>query len=449
MRQRGLRVAVAAMVALAVTAGLAGSATGQSGGGGGGGEDLTATDVGVSPTEIRIGVIADTGSPIAPGLFQGAVGGVEAWAEYMNKENGGLAGRKIVIDTYDSKLSADDARNSIIEACGKDFAIIGTAALFVNNVDDLVGCADTDGAATGLPDFPVVTTEQVHQCSPVSYGVNPPIIDCSTADDNPQTYRGSLGATNYYLKKFGKNALHGTYVYPSDLKSAKNTQVPAFTAQQDAGIKQDSTFDVSGRAPQSDYTPIVQSMKDNGATYARHGGNDAGIIALRKEAKIQGVNTVKVWDCSLQCYDKDLVSSENAADTEGQFVWVPFVPFEESKQVPMTAKFLKYIGRDKADGFSVQAFASGLILTELVDNAIAAGGDAALTRKAVLGEAPKLTSFNAEGMFGDVNIGDRVPSPCYALMQIKSAKFVRVHPKKAGTLDCDPKNIYTQKMNLS
>ena len=82
---------------------------------------------------------------------------------------------------------------------------------------------------------------------------------------NPQTYRGSLGATNYYLKKFGKNALHGAYVYPSDLKSAKNTQVPAFTAQQDAGIKQDSTFDVSGRAPQSDYTPIVQSMKDNGA----------------------------------------------------------------------------------------------------------------------------------------------------------------------------------------
>ena len=34
-------------------------------------------------------------------------------------------------------------------------------------------------------------------------------------------------------------------------------------------------------------------------------------------------------------------------------------------------------------------------------------------------------------------------------MQIKSGKFVRVFPKKAGTLDCDPKNIYTQKTNLS
>ena len=170
----------------------------------------------------------------------------------------------------------------------------------------------------------------MHQCSPVSYGINPPIIDCATKDENPQTYRGSLGATNWYLKKFGKNALHGLFLYPSDLKSAKNSQVPAFTAQQEAGIKQDATFDVSGRAPQSAYTPFVQAMKDSGATYARHGGNDAGVIALRKEAKIQGVNTVKVWDCSLQCYDKDLVSSANAADIEGQYVWIPFLPFEEA-----------------------------------------------------------------------------------------------------------------------
>ena len=441
MRLRWLVIAVVAAVALAVTAG---TAAGQSNG-----AKLTASDVGVTPTEIRIGVIADTGSPIAPGLFQGSVDGVQAWADYMNEEEGGLAGREIVVDTYDSKLTADDARNSIISACSKDFAIVGTSALFVNNVDDLVGCQDGEGAATGLPDFPVVATEQVHQCSPVSYGVNPPIIDCTTIGENPQTYRGSLGATNWYLKKYGKNALHGLFLYPSDLKSAKNTQIPAFTAQQDAGIKQDATFDVSGRAPQSAYTPFVQAMKDSGATYARHGGNDAGVIALRKEAKIQGVNTVKVWDCSLQCYDKDLVSSDNAADTEGQYVWIPFLPFEEAKTNAMMANFLKYIGRDKADGFSLQAFASGLILRELVGNITEAGGNDALTRKAVLAEAPKLTSFNAEGMLGDVNIGEHIPSPCYVLMQIKSGEFARVFPKKAGTIECDPKNIYTQKTNLT
>jgi hypothetical protein len=436
-------VAVAAMVAVGVTAG---TAVGQSSGGNG---SQTASDVGITPKEIRIGVIADTGSPIAPGLFQGSVDGVQAWADYMNAKEGGLAGRKIVVDTYDSKLTADDARNSIIEACGKDFAIIGTSALFVNNVDDLVGCVDGAGAATGLPDFPVVTTELVHQCSPVSYGINPPIIDCATKDDKPQTYRGSLGATNWYLKKYGKNALHGVYIYPSDLKSAKNSQIPAFTAQQTAGIKQDATFDVSGRAPQSEYIPFVQSMKDSGATYARHGGNDVGIIALRKEAKIQGVNTVKVWDCSLQCYDNDLVSSENAADTEGQYVWIPFVPFEEANTNTMLANFLKYIGKDKADGFSLQAFASGLALRDIANRVVENGGNDALTREAVLAEAPNLTTFDADGMLGEVNVGDHVPSPCYVLLQVKGGKFVRVFPAKTGAIECDPKNIYTEKAALS
>ena len=104
-RLRWLVGGAAVVLAVAMTAG---PAVGQNGGSGSK-ENLTATDVGITPTEIRIGVIADTGSPIAPGLFQGAVDAVKAWAEYMNKNEGGLAGRKVVVDTYDSKLSADDA----------------------------------------------------------------------------------------------------------------------------------------------------------------------------------------------------------------------------------------------------------------------------------------------------------------------------------------------------
>jgi hypothetical protein len=319
------------------------------------------------------------------------------------------------------------------------------AALFVNNVDDLVGCKDSKGAATGIPDLPVVTTEIVHQCSPVSFG-STRRHRLRTKDQHPQTYHGGLGVTNWYLKKYGKNALHGLFLYPSDLKSAKNTQIPAFTSQQKAGIKQDQTFDVSGRAAQSAYTPFVQAMKDSGATYARDGSNDASVIALRKEAKIQGVSTVKVWDCSLQCYDKDLVSSANAADTEGQYVWIPFVPFEESSTSPAEQNFLKYIGRDKADGFSLQAYASGLFLRDVINSVVKDAGNDASHDASTWG--PKDTSFNADGISA-IERGQHIPSPCYALLQIKGGKFVRVFPTKKGTLDCDPKNLYTIKMDIS
>lgn len=435
---------VAALVAVAVMMAVSVSTASAQGGGGGSRESLTASDVGITPTEIRIGVIADTGSSIAPGLFQGSVDAVNAWAEYMNAKEGGLAGRKIVVDVYDSALDANKARNAIIEACARDFAIVGTAALFVNNVDDLVGCQDAKGAATGLPDYPVVTTEVVHQCSPVSHGINPPIIDCATKDQKPQTYRGSLGATNYYLKKFGKNALHGLFLYPSDLKSAKNSQVPAFTAQQEAGIKQDATFDVSGRAQQSAYTPFVQTLKDNNSTYARHGGNDVGIIALMKEAKLQGVNSVKVWDCSLQCYDKDILA---APETEGLYVWTLFLPFEEAKTNKMLRNYLKYMG-DKADGFGAQAWASGLLLRDAINEVVEQDGNNGVTRAAVLEATAGITEFDADGMLGATNPGERIPSPCYVLSQVKGGKFVRVFPKKPGTFDCKSE-LYEQKMDLS
>ena len=41
----------------------------------------------------------------------------------------------------------------------------------IDNFDDIINCKDKTGAATGLPDFPVVVTEPAQQCSPVSYAI--------------------------------------------------------------------------------------------------------------------------------------------------------------------------------------------------------------------------------------------------------------------------------------
>lgn len=434
---RWITVLVAcAVLGATVTAGAAGAADKAA---------LTASDVGVTPTEVRVAVIADTGSSLAPGLFQGSVNGVLGWAKYQNSI-GGIAGRKVVVDVFDSALDASKARNAIIDACAKDLALVGTSALFVSNVDDMVNCKDSKGAATGLPDFPVLQTEVAHQCSPVSFGINPAILQCDTKDQNPQTYKGTLGATNYYVKKFGKNALHGLFVYPSDLKAAKNSQIPAFTAQQQQGIKQDSTFDVSGRAPQSAYTPFVQALKDKQSTYARHGGAANGVIALMKEAKLQGVNTVKVWDCSLQCYDKSILA---APETEGLYVWTAFLPFDETSSNKMLKNFVKYVGADKTDGFSLQAFSSGLLFAEAARQVVEQDGDNGLTRAALLKTVQGITKFDADGMLAPMNPGGRVVSRCYALSQVKGGKFVRVWPKKAGTFDCSEDNAYTVKLDLT
>jgi ABC-type branched-subunit amino acid transport system substrate-binding protein len=407
-------------------------------------ESLEATDVGITDKEIRIAVIADVDNPFQAGLFKGPADSVAAWGKWINK-NGGLAGRKVVVDFIDSKLNADETRNAIITACAQDFAIVGTAALFVNNADDLVGCKDAAGTATGIPDFPVVTTEPVHQCSPVSHPVNPPTLDCASIDQNPQTYRAAIGSTFYYLKKY--KDLHGAFLYPSDLRAAKDSQVPAFSAQEQAGIAIDVEEDVSARAPQSAYTPIVQQMKDKSSTYARSGLGSASTVSFRKEAKLQGLNSVKVWDCTVQCYNGSLLE-QGGADMEGQYVSMNFVPFEESRSNKMVANYLKSVGKANADGFGAQAWAAATYFRDAVNAVVKSGGNNALTRERVLEAADGINGFTAEGMVGKTDVGRRVPSACFALLQVKDGKFVRVFPTKKATFNCDAKNLVTLKLDL-
>ncbi|MDQ1479878.1 MAG: hypothetical protein QOI44_739, partial [Actinomycetota bacterium] len=94
---------------------------------------LTGNEIGVTPKTITVSVIADTGSQLRPGLFQGSVDAVQAWAKYIN-DKGGLACRQVVVKALDSKLSGDDAKNSVTTACGNSLAMVGTTALFLDNM---------------------------------------------------------------------------------------------------------------------------------------------------------------------------------------------------------------------------------------------------------------------------------------------------------------------------
>ncbi len=180
--------------------------------------------------------------------------------------------------------------------------------MFLNNVDDIEACVDQAGAATGIPDIAVVTTEIAQQCSPTSFAVNPPPLICDTKDQHPQTYQANVGRAFYYQKKFGKD-LHGGYLLSGDLKSTENANRGSMFEMQQAGpgIKSDFDEPISAQAPQSAYTPIVQQLKDKSSNYAQSGGTANTTVLLRKEAKLQGVTDPNfVWDCTLQCYDKNL-----------------------------------------------------------------------------------------------------------------------------------------------
>ena len=410
------------------------------------------SEIGVTASTIKIAVIADVDNAVRPGLFQGIVNGVEAFGKYINGTKGKLAGRNVQVDFIDSKLSADEARNAVIKACQEDFAIVGTSALFFNNVEPLETCVDKAGQLTGLPDVPTLQTEVAHQCSPMSFPIIAPTLDCATKDQKPQTYGARVGQINYFKKQ--NKDLHGVWVIPSDLRSTVTSTTPVALGEQKAGVKADEDLiRKSGLATQSEYTPVAQSIKQNNSTYAESISDYKSSVFMRKEAKIQGVNTVKVWGCALQCYDAKFLS-EGGADVDGQYSSLFFVPFEEAKQNKSVNAFLKAIGgKSKADGFSAQAWTAGLFFRDVVNNVVKAHGNNGLTRARFLEEARNVHDFKAEvggeGMLGPTDVGGKKLNGCFALMQVKGGKYVRVFPKAKGTLSCDSKNVTTIQLDQS
>jgi hypothetical protein len=125
-----------------------------------------------------------------------------------------------------------------------------------------------------------------------------------------------------------------------------------------------------------------------------------------------------------------------------------FLPFEEASANKTLANYLKYTGKDKADGFGIQAYASGLLVSEAIKQIVAANGVNGVTRKALFDQLATIKSFNAGGMIGTTNVADRETTNCYVLTQVKNGKFVRVTPTKKGTFDCDPRNRLEIKLDL-
>jgi hypothetical protein len=416
-------------------------------------EKPQATEVGVTASEIHIAVVADVDNPFAPGLFKGAVDGVKAGAAFLNSKagGGGLAGRKVVVDFYDSKLNGNESRNATIQGCQNDFALVGTSALFLTQVEDIVNCKDQAGQATGIPDLSAVVTGVPESCMTMSFPAYGTALDCPTVTQNPQSFFGNQGPAKWELSK-NKNDLHGVTIVGNDTKdAARGGTILGLTAQH-AGIKADQgdpVVSVSGRDPQSVFTPIVQKMKQDGSNWSLNVASANQALLLRNEADLQGIAASSVlWECA-SCYGNKLVT-DNAKAFEGEVQFLGFLPFEEASVNKTTANFVKYMKQvgGTPDQFSAYAYAAVLAFADAVNAVVKSNGVNGLTRANLITAIKGLTDFDAGGMIGKRSFKDGQTTSCFLMVQFKGGKWVRQYPTKKGTFDCKASNGITIKANL-
>jgi len=399
---------------------------------------LQATDVGVTPTDITVEVMADVGSPLAPGLFQGNIDAMNAYAGYING-HGGIACRKLVVRTWDSKLSPSESKNGLIDSCANAFAMVGNNALFNPDPSPMTNCADKQGHATGLPDVAALANDINEQCAPTAFTVTGTSRHCP---NEPGAFPSPalIAPTQWLLQKYGP--LHGLYLVPGDLPTTVQSSTYLLVAQEQAGVTWDATPKVSGLDAQPSYTPRVQLAKSKGSNYVYDGLNDIGMIRMRKESVAQGLTSVKVWACSLACYTKAFLA-EGGADVDGTYLSMSFLPFEEAKYNAEDQAYVSALG-SKVDSFGANAWQAAGAFKQAVDNVVKQKGPNGVTRAAVLDALQGITNFTDNGWTGPISLkGTGAFSGCYLILQVQQGKYVRVYPSKPGTMDCKSSNITT------
>ena len=393
-----------------------------------------ATDVGITATEIHIGVVADVDTPLAPGLSQPLVAAVKAWGDQVNA-NGGLAGRKVVITFYDSKLNPDESVNAYTQACQNEFATVGSGAFVMLNPDPIQTCKDKTGNAIGLPDVAALTISAGTATSKSSFGIIQAGQDFTAAQP---TFTVTEYGWQYYFGKIGGVSATKQIGIDPGVPGIGPGILAAGQALTEAGGTFDGKVVYPDAAPQSEATPIIQKIKTDGVTWVA--STSVAVAKLMAEARVQGLDMTKVlFSCTSQCQTPSF-ASQNAAAVEGLYVSQLLTPFDET-DVPGVKAYREGVTNEQdvsANGET--AYAAALAFEDLVNKIVAKDGVNGLTRQSLLDLLNTHPTVDTQGILdaGEV-LGQ--PSPCWVTVQVQSGKFVRVDPEGVGKFTCDPNAI--------
>ncbi|QYG94134.1 ABC transporter substrate-binding protein [Iamia sp. SCSIO 61187] len=375
--------------------------------------ELPADTPGVTEDTIRIGVISDRENPAVPLPTVGIEEAVKAFVEFCN-EAGGINGRTLELETYDSMITATDDVTK--QACADDlFALVGTGS-----VQDQLGIETREGcglvevagysatsARAGSEDF----FTGVPGLSPTDYNVGPCLW---MAEQHP-------------------DAVKKVAMLYTDLPAASvRGQQVVEGCSSEAGFE----YVVEEALPfgETNFGPIVEQMQEQGVEMFQMVSATSETLAVLREAETQGLE-LEVIDLGQQYYDANFATEPVA---EGAYVLSNTAPFSEADSNPTLRLYQEYL--DKVGGvqstLGVQAFSAGLLFATATD---ALGAE--VTREGLVTELQGITEWDGGGLNLVGSPGTNETIDCFLYLRVEGGEFVREHPEEG--YDCDPAYIHT------
>jgi hypothetical protein len=176
-------------------------------------------------------------------------------------------------------------------------------------------------------------------------------------------------------------------------------------------------------------------MQSAGAQYVTEYSDDSSAERLL-QAMQQANYSPQVVDWFSEEYNPNF-ASQTAPESNGDLVLMSATDaYEESAGNPGMQLFLSWLNRVSPgathDIFGILAWSAGLAFEQA---AKAVGPD--LTRPALIAQLQKITNWTGDGITPPVNIGQKIPSKCFAYFKIENGAFQRVYPSAPNTFDCN------------
>jgi ABC-type branched-subunit amino acid transport system substrate-binding protein len=385
------------------------------------GDAKGATDVGVTDTTIRVGTMADPGATAQPGLDQELFDTADAFVKWCNAA-GGILGRKIQLDKWDSKLTEVAAR--MIEACPVDLSLVGNGEAFDSaGVDQRVKCK--------LPEVATYVVSRQASRAPMS-------VEAIPASDHQSGLSGAL----QLLKKADPSIVGHAGQLSSQLQSVK-----------DAGDRDRAALKALGytevyydEAPVlvDNWRPYAQNLQTKGVQLFTIANAPDNLAALyRSLADLNYFPKYALLGANM--YDPKLTKGAGAALKGNVLVVTNAVPFELASTHPATKQYLdilsKYVPGAQPKALGINGFSTWLLWATAAKRC---GSE--LTRTCLLDKAGAVTDWNGGGLHATTHPGNASGSfsPCFLLVRATPTGFVYDRALTKPTKDifnCDPKNV--------
>lgn len=363
-----------------------------------------ATDKGVTANQISIAVASDL-SGVQGGLFKSTHQAMTAWAAMINS-SGGLFGRSVKLQLLDTQAKDTTNQAAVQDACDKSFALVGSMSAFD-------GGGANAGAACGIPDITAITVNDKRAKASNVYPVYP-----VRADKIP------IGPGEYIKKRYPSVIQNAGMLY-LNAGVTKANALQRVEAYEKIGFKF-KIYEV--QVLEANYTPIVQRMKDDGIKYVSMVANYQSIQKLLLAMDQQDwFPEVRDWDSV--AYANAFLSCGGGPCTpaNGSLIFMNINMNEEAAGIPELQLYQQWLSRvapgAKPDYFGFYAWSAGQLFAKVHKDV-----GAKITRKTFLAALKNVHSWNGNGLHASHDIGNKIMSPCFMYVEVKSTQFVRKDP---------------------